>query len=305
MNTTPKQFLSQFQQDRNPSLHTLRAYETSFKLIMEFYATTDISKLNEGDIRAFITHLEANHNTRSTITTRLAPLKQYFKMLHDSGEIPATPFARIHYAMGKEEHNRQRAEAQRKLLTKKEVQKLLKFDWYFVKGKDRDRIIARNKMILHILADTGRRVADICRVLRKDIDFERLQIIFNHTKSTTGRGVSPITVTTSDLIRKYIDLSLGFSNPKWNAGYLIDILEDTIRIQISEAMTELGIKRQGLNAHAIDHFFISHAREKGVSVDELSEITGKSVKTLLGIYNHPGQLRVKDAHSRASVVGNE
>lgn len=300
--TSPSQYLERFTQDRSPSLHTLRAYGEAFKRFSAFLDAKDIASATEQDIRAYITFLEAQGNIRATIASRLIPLKLYFKMLHESGEIPATPFARIHYTTGKEEYCARRAKVQRNLLTKADIKKLLGFNWYFLKGKDQERLKVRNKMILHILVDTGRRVVDICRILRKDCDIENLQIIFNHTKSTTGRGVSPVSLATAGLISQYIDLSADFTNPKWDAGLLIDIQEDSIRSQISEAMTEVGIKRPGLNAHAIDHFFITHALGRGITPDVISEMTGKSVKTLMSIYNHPGRDRVAEAHKMASVI---
>lgn len=304
---TPQEWIDSFKQDRNPSTHTIRAYETAFRNFQSFFEAKDISEATEQNIRAYIAVMEAQGNTRITICQRLVPLKCYFKTLHEAGIIQSTPFARIRYTAGAEEVNRQRAETQRKLLTVDQIQQLLQFDWFYVKGTDPDRKrrITRNKLIIHLLCDTGRRVADLCRILREDIDLKGKQIIFNHTKSTTGKGVSPISERTRDLIRKYQDLcaDCGNLNGRYAKGFLIDIDENTIRLNIGQAMEVLNMKKEGLNAHAIDHFFISNARERGVQVDELSEITGKSVKTLLKIYNHPGKSRIQQAHKMASVVG--
>ncbi len=297
---TPQKWIESFKQDRNPSPHTIRAYETAFRCFQRFLDTKDILSTTEQDIRAYIATTEAQGSKRVTVCQRLVPLKLYFKTLHESGEILSTPFANIKYIAGIEETERQRADVGRKLLSEVEIRQLINFDWFFIKGKDRQRKIIRNSMLIYLLVDTGRRVSDICRILREDV--RGSEIIFNRTKSTTGKGISYISAKTASLIRQYLDLSKDCGNGRWVKGYLVDITEQIVRRNISYAMEVLKIKRPRLNAHAINHFYVSNAINKGVQVDELSEITGKSIATLLKIYNHPSRNRVKEAHKRASIL---
>ena len=296
---TPDQWLSMFQQDRSPSKHTLRAYRIAFKGFTNFIAREDIAFTSETEIRAYITSLEKAGNRRVTIYQRLVPLRLYFKTLHASGDIEADPFARIHYTPGKEEINRQNADSERRAIGKNEVKKLLDFNWATVETDEANRI--RNKMIIALLVDTGRRVSDICRIWRNDINEN--YILFEQTKSTNGQGKAPISQYTFDLIQQYLILHKNKKlNGRWKEGYLLAINEDNVRSIVNDAVEALGLKKHRLNAHVIRHFVVTQMVQKGIDIKTISKITGMSPITLLSRYCHPSDEQIQESHSKAGIL---
>lgn len=296
---TPEEWLTMFSQDRSPSKHTLRAYRKAVERFIDFMGRIDIDSASETEIRAYITALEQEGNRRVTIYQRLVPLKLYFKTLHASGDIEVDPFARIHYTPGKEEINRQSADSERRAIGKVEVKRLLSFNWATVETDEANRI--RNKMIIALLVDTGRRVSDICRVLRDDINEQ--YILFEQTKSTNGQGKAPISHYTFDLIQKYISLQQDKKlNGRWKEGYLLAVNEDSIRIIVNYAVDALGLKKHRLNAHVIRHFVVTAMVQNGIDIKTISKITGMSPITLLSRYCHPSDEQIAQSHGKAGII---
>ncbi len=282
---TPTEFITQFTQDRHPSPHTSRAYTDALEAFQTFYGSEDISIASESDVRAFIATLEAKACKRISVYTKLIPIRLYFKALHDSGEIPATPFARINYGRGKEDKQRQKSDQKQRVLTTKDVEALRKYEWPV---GDHDAL--RMKMAVRILTETGRRVHDLCGAMKSDLNLAQKEIGFRRTKSGFGQGISVISKGTAELIREVIELPEDGKNPAH--GDLVGLTPDTVRHWISRALDDLFIKQPGMNAHAIKHWYVTHLLEKGVPIDIIAEQTGTSPQTLLTVYSHPSKERM-------------
>lgn len=297
--TTIEQWLTKFSQDKKPSEHTVRAYKTSLMTFGEFMETQDIFYATEEDIRAYISNLETKGLSRASIYYRLSPLKLYFKMLHGTGQIETDPFASIYYVIGKQEVNRQNADSERKMLSAEQIHKLLSFNWELISKNKYTQI--RNKLIIYLLVDTGRRVSDICQILKYDI-FEDY-ILFEKTKSTNGQGRSPISKITRSIIDEYLLLSQSQSlNKKRPQEYLFDVYEDSIRLIVKDLLAAIGIEKHRLNAHMIRHYVVTSMVQKGIDGKTISKITGMSPITMMTRYCHPSNEHLKKCHEIASII---
>lgn len=154
---------------------------------------------------------------------------------------------------------------------------------------------ARFKLMVILLLDTGLRVSEAASILKKDIDFNNMEI------RVIGKGDKerfvPISPFTCALVRQYMetyctdDSLYLYPAPNKNGYWDVLSLEKTMR----GVCRKLGIKP--ITPHQLRHYFATTSLRNGAKLEVISRMLGHaSVGITADIYRHVKREEMKEEH---------
>ena len=251
------------------SAKTIESYVSDIKGFQRFLydrAVEEQQPLSRFSFVRYKEHLQKEGYAITTINKKVNSLKVYNDFLRTIGvlneSIVVLKRDRIKIAVGSEDA----VDA----LSEEQVEQLL----FYV--EKRNKVSARNKLIVYLLLYTGVRVSELVNIQLTDIDFltSHLQVIGKGGK----RREIGLKQEVLQLVRQYIKEERSAS-VFHESGYLLlsqraeKMHRDAVRDWLANISKELGFK---LHPHLFRHTFCTRLLKKGVDLTTVSRLAGHS-----------------------------
>jgi integrase/recombinase XerC len=286
--------------ERNLSAHTVRAYlgdiESLF-LQLEVLGISDISELELSHIRSWLATMQVKGSARTTLSRRAVSIRIFTKWAFGAGFIPKD----VGVALATPKSQRTLPEVLNVAKAKMAMEALATRV-----GEEDNPIALRDCAMVEVLYASGARVAELCGLNFRDIDYER------QTIRVLGKGNKERTIPIGNPAMRALKAWLKDGRPaleKANSegavfigarGNRID--QRTVRTVVYNALAALeGVGRLG--PHALRHSAATHLLEGGADLRTVQEILGHASLATTQIYTHVSTERLqkafKQAHPRA------
>ncbi|MGE7664283.1 tyrosine-type recombinase/integrase [Ureibacillus composti] len=226
----------------------------------------DVPVLSRFSFVRYKEHLVKENYAVSTINKKINSLKVYNDFLRTEGIISESFIQlkrdRIKIAAGSEDN----VDA----LSDEQVEQLL----FYV--ENRNKVSARNKLIVYLLLYTGVRVSELVGIKIADIDFLTSQLVVIG-KGGKRREIGLIQ-DVLQLVRDYMKEERSASNFSHSDYVLVSqraekMHRDAVRDWLAKTSKELGFK---LHPHLFRHTFCTRLLKKGVDLTTVSKLAGHS-----------------------------
>lgn len=286
--------------ERNLAVHSIRAYLGDLESLishLQLLGVADISHLELSHIRSWLANMQVKGGARTSLSRRAVSIRLFTKWLHkadltksDVGINLATP------------------KAHRTLPEVLDIPSAkLAMDALAVRvGEEETPMALRDCAMVEVLYASGARVAELCGLDLRDIDYER------QTIRVLGKGSKERTIPIGNPAMRALKAWLKDGRPSVekkeseNAIFLgargrrID--QRMVRTVVYNALGALeGVERMG--PHALRHSAATHLLEGGADLRTVQEILGHASLATTQIYTHVSTERLqkafKQAHPRA------
>ncbi|MBC7464023.1 MAG: tyrosine recombinase XerC [Actinobacteria bacterium] len=286
--------------ERNLARHTLRAYLGDLQSLFDQMQTLGKSSLEELDlsvIRSWLATMQVKGAARTTLSRRAVSIRIFSHWAFKNGFVAsdvaatlATP--KTHRVLPEVLDIPNAKLAMDALLTRV--------------GEEADAISKRDSALVEILYASGARVAEVCGLDLRDVDYER------QTIRVLGKGNKERTVPLGNPATRALKLWIAEGRlelVRADSGEAIflgvrgkRIDQRTVRTIVYNALAALeGVERLG--PHALRHSAATHLLEGGADLRTVQEILGHASLATTQIYTHVSTERLqrafKQAHPRA------
>ena len=285
-------FLEYCDAERNYSVHTIDGYRLALAqfydyLQIEGIGDLEIEELEANNIRPFLYWMKDNGLSKSTIRTKTAAIKSFFRFCVKKRIIERNPASLV--VMPK---------ADKKLpsfLLNNEVTEMIEnFD-------ESDAAGARDKALSELLYSSGLRISEALQLNVTSINFG------NNSIKVSGKGrkqrivpvggkamsaISNYLMLRKDLVKKPSEKALFLSTRgnRMNAVNAYRIINKAMKC-ISECPQK--------SPHVLRHTFATHMLDKGADIQSVSEMLGHASLSSTQIYTHVSIERLKEAYKKA------
>jgi len=254
---------------KNLSIHTIRHYDDSLKMFKEFYDCNQLcNTLTENIIFGFTAYLKQRGNMNDiSVNTNLRAVRAmcYYFMKLGYTEPFAVTMVKTHKQI-------------KETYTDYEIEILLE------KPKISNTTFAeyRSWVIINYLLATGNRIATVCDVRTKDIDFETGSIRLCRTKNRREQ-IIPISKTLKDILKEYIKYREGESEDYLFCNVNGERLsENGLRLAIRKYNRGRGVQKTSV--HLFRHTFAKKWILNGGDVFRLQKMLGHSSMEIVREY---------------------
>jgi integrase/recombinase XerC len=286
--------------ERNLAAHTLRAYLGDVESLFSHMKTLEKENLNQLElsaVRSWLATMQVKGAARTTLSRRAVSIRIFSQWAYKQGFIPndvastlATP--KTHRILPEVLDIPNAKLAMDALLTRV--------------GEEEDAISKRDSAMVEILYASGARVAELCGLNLRDVDYQR------QTIRVLGKGNKERTIPVGNPAIRSLQLWLDEGRPELateNSGEAIflgargkRIDQRAVRTVVYNALAALeGVGRLG--PHALRHSAATHLLEGGADLRTVQEILGHASLATTQIYTHVSTDRLqkafKQAHPRA------
>jgi integrase/recombinase XerC len=293
-------FENYLRNERNLATHTLRAYTGDVESLFSHMQTLGKEKLDQLElsvVRSWLSTMQVKGAARTTLSRRAVSIRIFSKWAFKHGYIPsdvastlATPKA--HRVLPEVLDIPNAKMAMDALLTRV--------------GEEDDAISKRDSAMVEILYASGARVAELCGLDLRDVDYNR------HTIRVLGKGNKERTIPIGNPAIRSLQLWLDHGRPELATDKSGDAIflgargkridQRAVRTVVYEALAALeGVGRLG--PHALRHSAATHLLEGGADLRTVQEILGHASLATTQIYTHVSTDRLqkafKQAHPRA------
>jgi site-specific recombinase XerD len=332
---------------RDASVHTRRAYESSIRDFLDWLggaAESDWVRPNRRELRAYLADLDARGLARSSIASRLAALRSFYRYARRQGWVPGDPWAAVSTPRLPRRLPR--------VLDVDQVEQLLDavagsagVPVGVGRGADSRSgragggqgtaygpsalaaaIELRDRAIVETAYAAGLRISELAGTSLADLDLRRgeIRVLGKGRKERIGLLGGPALEALDAYLRDARPVLSGSgagSAPGSAAGTAaIDdgalflaagggrLSVRAVRQRIDRLVQRAGLPR-GVSPHTLRHSFASHLLEGGADLRTVQELLGHASLATTQVYTHvsPGRLRAtyRQAHPRALEAGLE
>ena len=260
---------------KNASSNTVSSYMRDIRQFAEWFGREvgpDVTDASQQNISDYLTFLEQEGKSNSTVSRCLASLKNFYMYLVSSGLMEATPVTAIHV---------ERAEKKApEILTSQEIDLLLS------QPVCSDAKGYRDKAMLEVLYATGMRVTELIDLDVDDVNLDAGMVRCTGEKKTRTIPLYPealhaLTAYLRDVRDTMIDspeetaLFVNLSGSRMSRQGFWKILkhyQQTANIQ------------KDITPHTLRHSFAVHLLEKGADLNSVQELMGHSDISSTQIY---------------------
>lgn len=280
--------------EKGYSVHTVAGY---LRDIREFekhlMPSTDITAINQKDIRSFIASLHGS-NASSSVARKLSSLRSFFKFLGREKVLANDPTAGV--------GGPKVGQNIPVFLTVDEVFKLL------AEPSESDPFPTRDRAILEFLYSTGIRVAELVSRNLADLDFAT-EVVSVRGKGNKERLV-PFGRHAREAIEKWLPARKKLILERVKRGHQVDqnpLFLNNRGARITVRSIERLVKAYGERAqiiqtvtpHALRHSFATHLLEMGADLRSVQELLGHASLSSTQRYTHLNLDHLSEVYDKA------
>lgn len=296
---------------RDASIHTKRAYRTAVGQFLEWLIDIDDVEWDRPPrrtLRAYLAALDARGLSRSTISSRIAALRSFYRFSRRQGWVAGDPWAAV--------VTPRRSSRLPRVLAVDEVELLLDVipgsAGHSVAGPWRDglpeALELRDRAIVECAYAAGLRISEIAGARLADVDVRRgeIRVLGKGRKERMGMLGTPARDALAAYLRTGRPLLAGASDGD-DALFLSArgraLGTRGVRMRIDRLVRRAGLPER-TTPHTLRHSFASHMLEGGADLRVVQELLGHASLSTTQVYTHvsPGRLRssYRAAHPRAT-----
>ena len=276
-------FLKSILDQKNYSKKTIENYNRDLNKFFKFlndYKIKDIKKITKETVRLYFLKQKNNNISNRTLGRYYSSLNSFFLYSIEHEYIGVNPLKFIDYP----KYTKKIPE----YIYDYQLEKLLN-----EKTSENVEIELRNKLIIHLLLDTGVRVSQLVNIKVRDIDVEE-RIIKVFGKGSKERFVF-FTSKTKELLINY------FIKRKEKAitdNLLINYKGEKLTERSVQKIIKLVGEKIGLDIHPhlLRHTFATDLLNKGADIRMIQELLGHENLDTTQIYTHVSNSRVKEVY---------
>ena len=276
-------FLKSILDQKNYSKKTFENYNRDLNKFFKFlndYKIKDIKKITKETVRLYFLKQKNNNISNRTLGRYYSSLNSFFLYSIEHEYIGVNPLKFIDYP----KYTKKIPE----YIYDYQLEKLLN-----EKTSENVEIELRNKLIIHLLLDTGVRVSELVNIKVRDIDVEE-RIIKVFGKGSKERFVF-FTSKTKELLINY------FIKRKEKAitdNLLINYKGEKLTERSVQKIIKLVGEKIGLDIHPhlLRHTFATDLLNKGADIRMIQELLGHENLDTTQIYTHVSNSRVKEVY---------
>ena len=287
-------FLKFLSNEKNFSLHTIKAYEYDIQKFIEFLTEKSVSiqQATKSDIRDFLSNQYDLGLTKKTVARRLASIKSFYKYLINIEFIDKNPSLFLQSPkLSKELPN---------FIDEKIIDELMNQpDIDTVKG-------LRDKAIMELFYSTGMRLSELINLDIGSINTK------DHLIKVVGKGnkdrLIPFGKRAKFCIENYLKkraLALKSSfegTPLFVNSKNQRVPKRTIQRRVSNYI-KLVAEGKRLGPHILRHSFATHLMNKGADIRAVGDLLGHSNLSSTQIYTHVKPERMREIYKQSHPHG--
>jgi integrase/recombinase XerC len=281
--------------ERARSAHTLRAYVSDLRSLLEFAASegvTDLPGLELGTLRRWLGVQSQAGMSRSTLARRSATARSFTAWALREEIIQTDPALRL------------RAPRMEKslpgVLQPRQLSRLLGI--LEEAAADGSPLAIRNRAMVELLYATGLRVGELAGMDIDDLDPDRrtLRVVGKGNKERTVPYGVPAAVATDDWLRRARPLlAKEHSGPALFLGARGNRVDQRqVRSVVKDLFEALG-DTSATGPHALRHSAATHLLDGGADLRAVQEILGHSSLATTQIYTHVSVDRLRKSYQQA------
>ena len=293
MLTEIKDFLEHLQYDHGYSPKTVESYardiEQFYRLIFE--QGVDITDVDAGIIRNYLSQLMMNGVTKRSCQRKLSALKHYYSYLLNKGVLKDNPFLYI--------DSLKQDQRLPSVLYLEQIENLFRLN-----KKRTDDLMWRDEAIIELLYATGVRASEFVNIRLRDIDLKR------RTIRIMGKGRKERIVVFSQSARETLvhyldDVRPGIAGKnrlQFNIEYVFlnsngeQLSVRGLQYILEDIEKKIGTN-YGLHPHIFRHSFATHLLEGGADLRVIQELLGHESLNATQIYTHVSEEQIIDQFS--------
>jgi site-specific recombinase XerD len=306
---------------RDSSPHTRRAYRTAVEQFLGWLEAGGESAAWRAPgrrlLRAYLAELARRDLARSSIASRLAALRSFYRYCRREGWVEADPWAAI--------QTPRRPRRLPKVLDVDEVERLL--DTVGVEPRPsarsmpglqgrRDALVLRDRAIVETVYAAGLRISELAAARLEDLDLRRseIRVLGKGRKERVGLLGRPALEALEAYLaegRPVLRAAAASADPDPGTLFLNanggPLGVRGLRYRLDRLVRRAGLP-DGVGPHTLRHSFASHLLDGGADLRVVQELLGHASLATTQVYTHvsPARLRsaYRDAHPRARQTGS-
>ena len=276
-------FLKSILDQKNYSKKTFENYNRDLNKFFKFlndYKIKDIKKITKETVRLYFLKQKNNNISNRTLGRYYSSLNSFFLYSIEHEYIGVNPLKFIDYP----KYTKKIPE----YIYDYQLEKLLN-----EKTSENVEIELRNKLIIHLLLDTGVRVSELVNIKVHDIDVEE-RIIKVFGKGSKERFVF-FTSKTKELLINYL---IKRKEKAITDNLLINYKGEKLTERSVQKIIKLVGEKIGLDIHPhlLRHTFATDLLNKGADIRMIQELLGHENLDTTQIYTHVSNSRVKEVY---------
>lgn len=276
-------FLKSILDQKNYSKKTIENYNRDLNKFFKFlndYKIKDIKKITKETVRLYFLKQKNNNISNRTLGRYYSSLNSFFLYSIEHEYSDVNPLKFIDYP----KYTKKIPE----YIYDYQLEKLLN-----EKTSENVEIELRNKLIIHLLLDTGVRVSELVNIKVRDIDVEE-RIIKVFGKGSKERFVF-FTSKTKELLTNYL---IKRKEKAITDNLLINYKGEKLTERSVQKIIKLVGEKIGLDIHPhlLRHTFATDLLNKGADIRMIQELLGHENLDTTQIYTHVSNSRVKEVY---------
>jgi integrase/recombinase XerC len=283
-------YLKHLEYERNLSPHTLKSYAVDLSQLYQHINKTcpqpEVQTLSIMDLRGFLSQLQKDRLSRSSISRKLGAVRSFFKYL-----------CRQNYL--KENIARLISTPKQKQLLKippsvDEIFCLLRADY------SKEKYGARDRALLELLYATGIRAAELVNLNIGDINWEEgFLLVF-------GKGRKERSVPLGTHAQKALRAYLGERKLDQSASHLPLFINKYNRRLSTRSIQRIVQKyvhhtaiNKNISPHTLRHAFATHLLDGGANIRDIQELLGHASLSTTQKYTHLSTAKLLEEYDKA------
>ena len=276
-------------QEKNYSIHTVRAYEKDLYDFAEFVVTNfeqeDLTEVNYSQIRSWIVFLMDNGLSPVSVNRKMASLKAFYKFLLKSKQVEINPFVK---------HRNLKTGSKIQIPFSETEVKAVLTEGFFTddfEGK-------RNKLIIDLFYATGMRRAELIELKLQNVD------MYSNTIKVLGKRnkerIIPVLPNISSQIKAYLEERSGLEVIQEEGLFFLTKLGKKLNISLVYRLINgyfSGVtEKVKTSPHIIRHSFATHLLNNGADLNSVKDLLGHASLASTQVYTHNSLAELKKVH---------